>query len=169
MMTLMSLTDLNRIRLSNMLVLFGAALIVFIYIVPYGFEIKYEDLIYFKGVLFGTGICFMGFALRIDGYVRDLLISLGIGQLTLFYMSVLNLFYDALIETRLLYLITLIIIGSTMLVLIMIRFWLNRIIKLCLNTIERILIVKSWLDNVLALLIKLIRLWLRRILAWLRR
>lgn len=154
----MSLTDQNRILLSNILVLSGAIIIVFIYVVPYGFDMKYEDLIFFKGVLLGSAMCFLGFALRIVDFIRDVLITLGIGQLALLFMSVFNYCFDSLIQTRLLFLITLIVMGSTLLMLTIIRLWINPIITLVIN-------VKKCVNEMLSSYIITTKAWLRRILA----
>ena len=97
------------------------------------FSNKWENRIYFRGILLGFLFVSFSAALIKNHYMQNIVISLGSGIISLLFISTLNLLIDNsetdLIKTELYFIATYWVIGVVFVILTMVRLWLNKVLK----------------------------------------
>jgi peptidoglycan/LPS O-acetylase OafA/YrhL len=121
-------------KIATIFVVIGLFLGLFSAIVPYAdiFSAKWENRIYFRGILLGFLLISFSAALIENRYIQDAIISLGSGIMSLLFISTLNLLIDTpqddIIKTEFYFTATFWIIGGVFIILTISRLWLNKLL-----------------------------------------
>jgi peptidoglycan/LPS O-acetylase OafA/YrhL len=121
-------------KIATIFVFIGLFLGLFSAIVPYAdiFSVKWENRIYFRGILLGFLLISFSAALIENRYIQDAIIALGSGIMSLLFISTLNLLIDTpqadIIKTEFYFTATFWIIGGVFIILTISRLWLNKLL-----------------------------------------
>jgi len=121
-------------KIATIFVVIGLFLGLFSAIVPYAdiFSVKWENRIYFRGILLGFLLISFSAALIENRYIQDAIIALGSGIMSLLFISTLNLLIDTpqdnIIKTEFYFTATFWIIGGVFIILTISRLWLNKLL-----------------------------------------
>lgn len=87
-------------KVGGLILILGIFVAVFAAVIPFiDYWEEIEDIIYFRGILFGLFLICIGSAATLKNYYQNAVISLGSGVLALLIMSTLNLLIDDIIDT----------------------------------------------------------------------
>jgi hypothetical protein len=132
------MTKTNRIHrikridtFAEILILLGGLLLVFSATITFKLHWpdELENIIYFRSILLGSVFLIIGSAIIVKNiFIQSALFSLGSGNVALIIMSIYNLLADDLIDLDKYFDWTILVVLVTLLILLFLRLWLNKIL-----------------------------------------
>lgn len=128
------------IKLSNILKIFGGVFLTFSMVFTFPFDIewvtdegdilKLDNILYFRGVLFGSLLLLVGSAITsVNTFVANILYSLALGNICVFVSSIENLINDKDLNFDFFFYLAMGAILFTFIILTIIRLWLWQRLK----------------------------------------